>query len=91
MKTEERKDFQELLKPGTVVRCFKGSYYKILGVGIHTETEETLVVYKGLSLTDYIHIRPYDMFLSKVDKNKYPDADQEYRFEIAKGDVRVID
>lgn len=51
------------------------------------KTEETLVVYKGLSLTDYIHIRPYDMFLSKVDKNKYPDADQEYRFEIAKGDV----
>ena len=86
MKTEERKDFQELLKPGTIVRHFKGSYYKILGVGIHTETEETLVVYKELRLHD-IYIRPYDMFLSKVDKNKYPDADQEYRFEIAKGDV----
>lgn len=85
MKTEERKDLQELLKPGTIVRHFKGSYYKIICVGIHTETEETLVVYKGLRLNDCTYIRPYDMFLSKVDKDKYPDADQKYRFEIAKG------
>ena len=29
-----------------------------------------------------IWVRPYDMFISKVDKVKYPDVEQEYRFEL---------
>ncbi|NFQ51285.1 DUF1653 domain-containing protein, partial [Clostridium botulinum] len=30
-------------------------------------------------------IRPYDMFMSKVDKEKYPDIKQKYRFEYIHG------
>lgn len=34
------------------------------------------------SHNDDIWVRPYDMFISKVDKEKYLDVDQEYRFQL---------
>ena len=60
--------------------------YEIIGVGIHSETGEKLVVYKSLYASadnpiGQIYCRPYDMFFSKVDKEKYPNVKQEYRFE----------
>lgn len=42
-----------------------------------------LVLYKKLD-DSIIYARPKDMFLSKVDKEKYPDVKQEYRFELIK-------
>ena len=62
-------------------RHFKGNLVRVLHFGTHTETMEKCVVYKHLS-TGEIWIRPLTMFLSKVDKKKYPDATQEYRFEL---------
>lgn len=41
-----------------------------------------LILYKKLDDDSVIYARPKDMFLSKVDKEKYPDVKQEYRFEL---------
>ena len=68
-------------KIGTTVRHFKGGVYIIVSVATHTETDETLVIYRALYGNRETYARPIDMFLEKVDKTKYPDAKQEYRFE----------
>lgn len=59
---------------------FKGNYYKVIAVATHTETHEKFVVYRSLN-DNKTWVRPLDMFISKVDREKYPDAKQEYRFE----------
>lgn len=50
--------------------------------GIHSETKEKFVLYRGLYGGQELYLRPYDMFLSKVDKEKYPNVKQEYRFQL---------
>lgn len=83
-------------KPGDIVQHFKHERYpadspvytyRILGYATHSETRETLVIYEALyDLHDEdtlkVFARPLDMFMSKVDKKKYPDIRQEYRFEL---------
>ena len=41
-----------------------------------------MVIYRALYDDNKLWIRPYDMFTSKVDKVKYPNVKQEYRFEL---------
>ncbi len=55
--------------------------YQILDIAIHSETCEKLVVYRALYTPYETWVRPYDMFMSKVDRDKYPDIKQVYRFE----------
>ena len=57
--------------------------YQILEpIAVHTETSELLVIYKSLH-SGQVFARPLKMFVSPVDKVKYPNVVQEYRFELA--------
>ncbi|WP_133015030.1 DUF1653 domain-containing protein [Clostridium cuniculi] len=82
---EEYKLFERLSQlkrhEGKLVRHFKGKIYIVIGIAQHTETGEELVIYKAMYGDYKIFARPIDMFLSKVDKIKYPEVEQEYRLE----------
>lgn len=59
-------------------RHFKGNIITVIAIAKHTETMEQLIVYEH---GNQIWARPYEMFLSEVDHEKYPDVKQKYRFE----------
>lgn len=71
----------ELKKKG-IYKHFKGDYYLVEDIATHSETREKYVVYRSLYGENELYIRPYEMFLSKVDKEKYPNVEQEYRFQL---------
>lgn len=66
-----------------IYKHFKGDYYIVEDIATDSETEKKCVVYRALYGDEKLWVRPYDMFISKVDKKKYPDEKQEYRFELA--------
>ena len=70
------------LMPGDVVRHFKGNKYEILYIALDSETMEKMVVYRALYGERGVWVRPLAMFLSPVDREKYPDAPQKNRFEL---------
>ncbi len=80
------------LSPGDIVRHFKREFasqdskdylYRILEFAKHSETGESYVVYEALYGERDVYIRPYDMFMSEVDREKYPQVKQRWRFEKA--------
>lgn len=66
---------------GEIYVHFKGNRYIIIDIAMHTETKELLVVYQALS-DNKIYARPLVMFMSPVDKEKYPYCQLQYRFEL---------
>ena len=73
---------KENLKIKGVYKHFKNNYYILEDVATHSETGEKYAVYRQLYGNGELYIRPLDMFLSEVDRNKYPDVKQKFRFEL---------
>lgn len=71
------------MKPGDIVRHFKGNPYQILYFAKDSETQRDVVVYRALYGEGGVWVRPMEMFFLLVDREKYPNAEQEYRFERA--------
>lgn len=69
------------IKIKTIYRHFKGDYYLVEDVAMDSETGEDVVVYRQLYGENRLFVRKLEMFLSEVDKEKYPQSEQRYRFE----------
>ena len=71
------------LKLKRVYKYFKGDYYLVEDIVIHSETKEKMVLYRPLyGEKQEAYVRPIEMFLSEVDHEKYPEVKQKYRFEL---------
>lgn len=66
---------------GQVYRHFKGNVYEVIALAVNADNREEVVVYKSLN-KDKVFVRSYRGFVSEVNKEKYPDVAQKYRFEL---------
>lgn len=82
---DKRKPRQELAQCykcmiGKTFRHFKGGLYEVVDIAVHSENAGVLVIYKSKKDPTLVWARPLDMFLSDVDKEKYPLSRQDKRF-----------
>ena len=74
------------IKIGNYYKHFKGYLCKVIDIVYDSESNndeelKKVVVYEEQYGKHLKWARPYDMFNSLVDKNKYPNVKQKYRFQ----------
>jgi len=73
------------IKIGNKYRHFKGHLYEVIDIVYSAdsigEDLKKVVIYQDLNNKDMKWARDYDEFNSLVDKYKYPNVLQKYRFE----------
>lgn len=70
------------VRAGQLYRHFKGALYRVIAIAEHTESGQLLVVYHAESAPSKVWVRPMTMFLSCVNREKYPNVEQTHRFEL---------
>lgn len=65
------------LRPG-IYRHYKGNLYEVIGTASHSETLETMVIYRALYGEYGLWVRPAAMFAEQVSVN----GRQQPRFEL---------
>lgn len=66
--------------PSTFIH-FKNKKYQIICVALDSSNLQEVIVYKSM-YDEKIYTREINEFFSKVDKEKYPNVKQIYRFEL---------
>ena len=81
------------IKVGETYRHFSGNYYRVICLAIDTTSEnhDEVVVYESLNKTHTVFTRPVKLFNELVDKKKYPEAMQEYKFEPVYDEINLND
>lgn len=69
-------------QPQEVYRYFKGNLYQIRCLAKDSETGEMMVVYQAMYGDFQIYVSSLSSFMEEIDRQKYPDADGYYRFEL---------
>ena len=71
---------ERVIEVGKIYKHFKGHVYKVINIALDSEDLSKKVIYENVN-DGKVWVRDYDMFNSLVDKEKYPDITQKYRFE----------
>lgn len=71
----------EILK-NRIYRHYKGDYYIVIDIAKHSETGESMVIYRGLYADGPLWTRPLSLFADELDVASHPDKVQKYRFEL---------
>ena len=68
------------IKVKGIYKHFKGKYYIVEDIALDGESDKEYVIYRALHDDNKLFVRTFESFLSKVDKEKYPTVEEEYRF-----------
>lgn len=67
-------------RPGEKYVHFKGNLYQVLTIARDAASGKKMVVYQALYGDFSVYVRPYNEFIGEVDRKKYPQAEQTFRF-----------